>query len=152
MNIDEINSANKLIAKFMNYDSVDCHSCKYVRDCNWFQCGLTEEEKVDLLKYHSSWDWLMPVVEKIEKLGTSRIMNRPILSYFDINHAHIKLSWSKDNKYQLFLEVLPEWAAGHNPGTHKEYKIIGVPAYSTRKGALYIAVVEFIKWYNTSIL
>jgi hypothetical protein len=25
--------------------------------------------KIDQLKYHTSWDWLMPVVEKIESLG-----------------------------------------------------------------------------------
>ena len=41
---------NKLIAEFMGYN--------YPGDFN-----------LDELMYRSSWDWLMPVVEKIESLG-----------------------------------------------------------------------------------
>lgn len=44
---------NKLIAKFMSNNAVNSPHLK------------TERE----LKYHSSWDWLMPVVEKIEFRG-----------------------------------------------------------------------------------
>ena len=65
MSEQEIITENKLIAEFMGYDDVDCSNCKYSRDCNWFQCGLTKEEKDEMLKYHSSWDWLMPCIGKI---------------------------------------------------------------------------------------
>tara|TARA_A100000172_G_scaffold74774_1_gene57118 strand:+ start:288 stop:563 length:276 start_codon:yes stop_codon:yes gene_type:complete len=41
---------NKLIAEFMGYVYVD-------------------SPKNELPPYHLSWDWLMPVVEKIESLG-----------------------------------------------------------------------------------
>ena len=37
--------------------------------------------KPDALKYHSSWDWLMPVVEKIWGI----IGNRESLWYFDVS-------------------------------------------------------------------
>ena len=40
---------NKLIAEFMGVDQVDI-------DCAYDEYGE--------LKYHSSWDWLMPVIEK----------------------------------------------------------------------------------------
>jgi len=45
---------NTLIAVFMDVDQVDIDT--------WL-----EDNKE--LKYHSSWGWLMPVVEKIEGLG-----------------------------------------------------------------------------------
>lgn len=65
MEIQDIIISNKLIADFMQYDDVDCSNCKYSRDCNWIQCGLTAQEKIEELKYHSSWDRLMPVIRKI---------------------------------------------------------------------------------------
>lgn len=63
---EEIIEGNKLIAEFMNYNDVDCSYCKNNYDCNHIQCGLSKEEKEELLQYHTSWDWLMGVVEKIE--------------------------------------------------------------------------------------
>ena len=47
---DKMNS-NKLIAEFMGVDQVDIDT--------WY-------DEHNELKYHKSWDWLMPVVEKIE--------------------------------------------------------------------------------------
>ena len=46
---------NKLIAEFMQ----------------WKHCEDIEYDNYEMsqLKYHSSWDWLMGVVEKIEELG-----------------------------------------------------------------------------------
>ena len=53
---------NKLIAEFMNLTEVqDGYLCGYDNTENDFY--LTEH-----LKFHTSWDWLMPVVEKIQKL------------------------------------------------------------------------------------
>ena len=45
---------NKLIAEFMRVDQVDVDT--------WL-------DKNEELNYNSSWDWLMPVVEKIESLS-----------------------------------------------------------------------------------
>ena len=50
---------NKLIAEFMQegsegFNLYDYNGCHY---------------KVDELMFHTSWDWLMPVVEKIENEG-----------------------------------------------------------------------------------
>ena len=52
---------NKLIAEFMGYEII------YRPNSNGFiEISDTELCDVDDLKYHTSWDWLMPVVEKIE--------------------------------------------------------------------------------------
>ena len=49
---------NKLIADFMELE-VD----------NGLYCYTTamDDYKTDTLYFHSSWDWLMPVIEKIEE-------------------------------------------------------------------------------------
>jgi hypothetical protein len=52
---------NKLIAEFMGYE------INYRPNSSGFiEISDTELCDVDDLKYHTSWDWLMPVVEKIE--------------------------------------------------------------------------------------
>jgi hypothetical protein len=50
---------NKLIAEFMGL---------VVSDSDNYTSELHTNVDVDL-KYHTSWDWLMPVIEKIESLG-----------------------------------------------------------------------------------
>ena len=49
-----IRENNKLIAEFMRVDQIDVDT--------WL-------DKNEELNYNSSWDWLMPVVEKIESLS-----------------------------------------------------------------------------------
>ena len=58
----------KIIAEFMGIDQVDID---------------TYQETNSNLKYHTSWDWLMPVVEKIESLGYELIIAE---SRCKINH------------------------------------------------------------------
>lgn len=57
---------NKLIAEFMGVHSTDNKS--------WFdglelhKAGLPFSYGASKLKFHSSWDWLMPVIENIDHL------------------------------------------------------------------------------------
>lgn len=68
------------------------------------------------LEYHSSWDWLMPVVEKIEGLKfTVKIIDRA-----------------------CFISTYPETI------------IAGRRIEGTKIKAVWLAIVEFIKWYNQS--
>ena len=61
MTNEEILAGNKLIAEFIG-GVLDSPQSKYY----YFQDkGRYETE----LKYHSSWEWIMPVVVKIESLG-----------------------------------------------------------------------------------
>ena len=58
---------NKLIAEFMGYQVVD--NPRVINGENFFQYIDKENKKYtymkSLLRYNDSWDWLMPVVEKI---------------------------------------------------------------------------------------
>lgn len=57
-------SDNKVIAKFMGYKMIDEYRCEQP-DCG--EVWMFED-----MPYYSSWDWLMPVVEKIESLNNQR--------------------------------------------------------------------------------
>lgn len=58
MNNTEIIEGNKLIDKFMGA----IRRTDYGKNNDYFSY-------ISAIKYHSSWDWLMPVVEKIQSLG-----------------------------------------------------------------------------------
>ena len=72
----------------------------------------------NLLLYHKSWDWLMPVVEKIESLSYN----------FEKNYQPVDKDWqcliTKGNDI-MFQEF------------HTDSKL-----------AAHYVVTEFIKWYN----
>lgn len=55
---------NRLIAEFMGIPR--CPICE--EDCCGYQFGAGLIYKPEEMKYHTSWDWLMPVVEKIRKI------------------------------------------------------------------------------------
>jgi len=66
---------NKLIAEFMGGKYYKDVTFKIQSDEIWLpihgivKCATIESGKGRIIQYHTSWDWLMPVVEKIEKLG-----------------------------------------------------------------------------------
>ena len=55
---------NKLIAEFMGYENVGTLSNPMYEYGERGGCRSLED-----LCYHESWNWLMPVVQKIESLG-----------------------------------------------------------------------------------
>lgn len=63
---------NKLIAEFMGYSKIkSTNSDRTV----WthLEYGTLTEKGLSLLKYHTSWDWLIPVVKKIFTLSFSEV-------------------------------------------------------------------------------
>jgi len=70
------------------------------------------------LEYHTSWDWLMPVVEKIESLGYE---------------VQIR------NTDCIIFQLLD---------TIKYKPIVDISSGNGKKDSTYMAVVEFIKEYN----
>lgn len=86
MTEQEILDGNRLIAEFMGVTIskktlfkndkdietivVDVYSRpSFFNDALYGAYGWASYEDLKLMLYHSSWDWLMPVVEKIENLG-----------------------------------------------------------------------------------
>ena len=78
----------------------------------------------DMMKYHSSWDWLMPVVEKIESVYTKEYESGFIvrIEYKDI------FVMTLDTSEELII------------CDQSESKLEGV----------YWTCVKFIKWYNSN--
>ena len=78
MTSEEILDGNKLIAEFMGavtHKTAPVIISPYIKnDEVWYGDNTIPNEqressfRISELKYHSSWDWLMPVVEKIENV------------------------------------------------------------------------------------
>jgi hypothetical protein len=73
------------------------------------------------LDYHTSWDWLMPVVEKIEEITQRMFDCRKHKQYYSV-----RISIQKN----IFAD--------------KSFMGFSI----NKKDAYYEAVVEFIKWHN----
>tara|TARA_R100000951_G_scaffold100702_2_gene91597 strand:- start:259 stop:594 length:336 start_codon:yes stop_codon:yes gene_type:complete len=103
---------NKLIAEFMGWDIESPTSMP--RNLHLSNLELDNGE-VWAYKFHTSWDWLMPVVEKIENLGYELIIAE---SRCKINHntdysieevISIDIIGSKiEATYQALVEFIKE--------------------------------------------
>lgn len=123
-----VEGSNGLIALFMELEQ-DLESFRHVFLVNGYWLPKSK------LKYHTSWDWLMPVVEKIESLcmwvtiGSDKVdiywnggipVSMPNLTSFDDICVTFDCEWSKHAK----------------------------PDASSKIEAVWKAVVRFIKWFN----
>jgi hypothetical protein len=119
---------NKLIAYFMGHkESRDKYYGGMTDDKgdNTFPCLVAPDgKKITHVYYHSSWDWLMPVVEKINATAIP------------------------DNKFPASVHIYRSTVH-----VNDDYNII-IETTATREGglilAVYQAVVQFIEWYNQS--
>lgn len=77
---------NKLIAVFMGIDFKDCELfAAHSEEKGFFAAGLED------LKYHSDWNWLMPVVSKISETGYAGGIKGDLnyaLSIAEIDHVY----------------------------------------------------------------
>lgn len=110
----QVIEGNTLIARFMELpeheDTDDNLMFEYIEDNLWYPKDL---------KYHSSWAWLMPVVETIDRIG------------FDvqISRISVKISEILDNENPIVSLVCGDIS--------KKIEIV------------WLAVIEFITWYNS---
>ena len=79
------------------------------------------------LEYHKSWDWIMPVVDKIENLSVSKFQN------ISIGSGEVSIAFANENPPNEYLFIYIDF---------KENKL----------NTVYEAVVEFIKWYNRYVM
>lgn len=136
MTQEEILEGNKLIAEFMEVERFSNTAFIYPRCYPFVIDDLNKQNKtrriqVSDTKYHSSWDWLMPVVERIFKMYEwDKFYYNPTMAYFYLS-AKIKIyTGSKDNDFGTCGDM--------------EYKYI-----KCDNNPLYVAVIEFIKWHKT---
>lgn len=89
------------------------------------------------LDYDRSWDDLMPVVEKIESLGF----------WISISADTVDMGWKHlvddngNDLYPSFPDIFFDW----NTNYYQSAKATA----NSKINAVWLAIVEFIKWYNT---
>ena len=124
MKEEEIIEGNKLIAEFMEWEIVatagDNTKIYEAAENHPYVAGDWTDVS---LCFHSSWDWLMPVVEKIETQHTRVIIKREGTS------------------------VLCYVTGGASVAKHSfDYSVKD----SSKIEATFKAAVDYIKWYNSN--
>lgn len=139
MNIEE---NNKLLADFVGFIKNKPDTILY------YNPETKNYRREDELQFHTSWDWIMQVVDKIENLGVSEIMGRKLYSRFEILGNHIQLDWVKNNRYLLRLEIAQKDMFTHQGYARKEYIRVDINENASTLEAIYLTCVEFVKWFN----
>jgi hypothetical protein len=119
MTNEQIIEGNKLIAEFMGWVWSDAF--RGLLPDHWIdENGGCEGLKTEL-EFHSSWDELMPVVEKIEDMGyTFKICRRRIEIDKDGEHPPYPFIYSKlDTKIESAWVGCIEFIKWHNQNTSK---------------------------------
>ena len=71
--MNDIEQGNVVIAKFLGWTPKErFHYLRNKTVIEWENCPY-EYIEVGTEQFHTSWDWLMPVVEKIETISTDEI-------------------------------------------------------------------------------
>ena len=129
--MENIIENNKIIAEFLNLTSQVIFEQVFAVSEN----GKTNFYKKDELKFHSDWNWLMKVVEKIENLKPISFLEGRNWQGFEItiykalntNINYCIIKYIKEGGYMIISNEFS-----------KESKI----------EAVCNACIKFIKWYN----
>jgi hypothetical protein len=154
MTREEIKSGNALIAEFVDLTphGMFSNELQAPDEFGWMAVRvnvaadyLKEDGEFEsfehLFEFHSSWDWLMPVVEKIENIDIRnngydfpkvKLMGDHCEIFTFATYRGTSFYWKK------YYSITGTF---HNHPNQCESKI----------EAVYKAVVEFIKWYNEKI-
>jgi len=127
---EEIISGNKIIAVF-DGGVIQADAVGHLKRNIFFRdmkMGL-HLYNAEMLCYHSSFDWLMPVVEKIEKLGYKTVL------------ATSECGCKYYQNISTGVGIIKETV--NNPS-----KFMGQS--ESKIEAVWIAVVPFINWYNNN--
>jgi hypothetical protein len=126
---------NKLIAEFMGlkYEPYYLPQYKTIQ-YKYGEFVESEHFNKEELKYNTSFDWLMEVVEKIESIKPFQLMDRNWIG-FDVK---IYKTFNTQTHYCTIKYLKEQGDMTISNGFSKQSKI----------EAVYNACVEFIKWYN----
>ncbi len=89
MTQEEIIEGNKLIAMFDGLEKSD------MKDMEKYYFTVYGYLTIEDLEYHSSWDWLMPVVKKCSKILNNDKEGSLIAPFFSINKALLEIEIDK---------------------------------------------------------
>ena len=132
MTQEEILEYNKRCAEFLNFKYRNSKKAwgKYPLDNNSF-LALKGWLSMDRLQFHSDWNWIMEVVEAIEKNKFLIDKERPYYITIDNNYCGIFFNRWNDK--------------GKDFGGTKQ--IVSIKADS-KKEAVVQAINQFLIWYN----
>lgn len=117
---------NELLARFMGGKTESTH---FEIDMGFIWVPYEGMHRLNALKYHSSFDWLMKVVEKINSLG-----------YIFSIELHPEYERLKSKNYNR-VEIL------HNEDRHI-YRDSTISFDKPVIESVWKACVTFVKWYN----
>lgn len=152
----KIQEHNKMIAQFMGYRYVPFDEGGKINGGYWHnsipdnQCNLrsskTKQHKYlcrlhRQLRYFNSWDWLMPVLEKIENLD----LKEYFYTWKD-NDGETRYNFTGISIEIEDVRVWPyiSWELDPSSPILDKNVIVG----KNKREAVYEAVIEIIKWYN----
>lgn len=125
MEQSEIIEGNRLIAVFHGWKHIPTPKGKgkgYWDFPEWKRASWSEES----LEYHRSWDWLMPVVDKVESLTV------------EDGRGPVNFIVSMDSTYCVISQG--------GEGVVADYQ------GDNRMECTYHAILRFIRWYNSQSL
>ena len=125
----EILEGNKIIVKFMGFSE---RKPDEEFETVWFKKGGFNQYGINQLKYHLSWDWLMPVIEKIESVWVGHTQPRVMIEGTYCQIADSGGYFAKNSKL------------------NKDNQLGGecYPNKYTKIENTYRMVIKFIEWHN----
>lgn len=141
MENEQILAGNKLIAEFMG--AYYCNDDRNAYPDGYWMCS---DEFIELpynindFKFHSSWDWLMSVVEQIENIN---------IRYNGYDFPKVKFQGDHVEifAYATYRGTSFYWKKWYSlTGTFNNH----VHQVDTKIEAVWLAVVEFLKWYKNN--
>jgi len=120
---DEILEGNKLIAEFMGVTLEGSE-----RNGFWLVGDGVLTAFTQHLGYHASWDWTMPVADRINSMGKAFSLA--------VFKSYVSLTVEKGGKFYKDFSF-----------SHAEY----ITAEQTGKEAMFKLLVKFVKWQNEQV-
>ena len=123
--MDNIVENNKLIAEFMGFIADKSFEVKLVDGINTSYYYYKDDVMClpETMRYNSSWDWLMEVVEKIEKLKCTVVIEKNICRIhkggLHFGHAY-KFETKIEAVYNACLEFI-KWYNKQNKNNEEIY-------------------------------
>ncbi len=132
LSVSDLMEGNKIIGVFHGARYSD-ETQRLIYDTDAMQdFALMIEAKnvnIESAKYHSSWDWLMPVVEKIEKIE-------------DPHHGHFGVYISSNGCSIQATNLRTDKPMADPPHYFNDVVL------DTKIKATWYAVIQFIQWYK----
>lgn len=120
-----IEEGNKLIAEFMGIEEVNCNQSDRYRLTSSPYSGIFTMSHCRYLHFDRSYEWLMPVVEKIEQLDKGykfQVCRRRVQIMEDSGTQLHVLTVKKGSKRESIWEAVVQFIQWHNQTNHGEHR------------------------------